>query len=384
MEKLPKKLQSKIDQRKAENALRVLPFKEELVDFSSNDYLGFARSEDISMRASDLIKEVTPINGATGSRLLTGNHKMYDQLEDFLTEHYGSESALVYNSGYDANIGFFSSVPQRGDMVLYDELVHASIRDGIQMSHAKSFKFSHNDIDHLKERILSLRAQSSSEMEIYVVTESVFSMDGDSPDLGLLVMLCREQNCFLVVDEAHATGIFGHGRDLVSQLRIQKEVFARLITFGKAIGCHGAAVLSSLCLKEYLINFSRSFIYTTALSPHTLATVLAAHQYLKEQGEPVIQTLQENINFFKSVAKRLQISERFIQSNSAIHCALVPGNSKVKNMAQQLQSHGFDVKPILSPTVKEGAERLRFCLHAFNSKEEISRVLSIFKNLLEV
>ncbi|WP_228236388.1 aminotransferase class I/II-fold pyridoxal phosphate-dependent enzyme [Allomuricauda sp. M10] len=382
MEKLPKKLQSKIDQRKAENALRALTFKGELVDFSSNDYLGFARSEDISKRASYLIKEVTPINGATGSRLLTGNHKLYGQLEDFLTEHYGSESALVFNSGYDANIGFFSSVPQRGDVVLYDELAHASIRDGIQMGHAKSFKFSHNDIDHLKERILSLRAQSSNESEIYVVTESVFSMDGDSPNLESMAMLCREQNCFLVVDEAHATGIFGQGRDMVSQLGLQKEVFARLITFGKAIGCHGAAVLGSPSLKEYLINFSRSFIYTTALSPHSLATVLAAHQYLKEQGEPVIQTLQENIGFFKSEATRLQLSEKFIQSNSAIHCALVIGNSNVKYMAQQLQSHGFDVKPILSPTVKEGEERLRFCLHAFNSKEEISRVLSLLKNLM--
>ncbi len=381
MEKLPKKLQSKIDQRKTENALRALPLKGELVDFSSNDYLGFARSEEIYTRASQIMKEVSPTNGATGSRLLTGNHKLYGQLEDFLTRHHGSESALIFNSGYDANIGFFSSVPQRGDIVLYDELAHASIRDGIQMGHAKSYKFTHNDLQDLEQKIKAFRAQSRSEIEIYVVTESVFSMDGDSPDLESLVFLCKEQNCFLVVDEAHATGIFGQGRDLISQLGLQKEIFARLITFGKAIGCHGAAILGSQFLKEYLINFSRSFIYTTGLSPHAVASVLSAYQYIKEQGEPVIQSLQENISFFKSEATRLQLSERFIESNSAIHCALVPGNTKVKYMAQQLQ--GFDVKPILSPTVKEGEERLRFCLHAFNSKEEISRVLSVFKNLME-
>ncbi len=382
MEKLSKKLQSKLAERNAGNALRSLPISRDLIDFSSNDYLGFARNAEISNKALQLLKDVSLKNGATGSRLLSGNHELYHQLEDFLADYYNSEAALVFNSGYDANIGFFSSVPQRNDIVLYDELVHASIRDGIQMGHAKSYKFAHNDLDHLEDRILSLRAESRSETDIYVVTESVFSMDGDSPDLRSLTLLCKEQNCFLVVDEAHATGIFGAGRDLISQMGLQKEVFARLITFGKAIGCHGAAILGNELLKEYLVNFSRSFIYTTALSPHTVASVLAAYQYLKEQGEPVIQSLQENIRFFKSESVRLQLSERFIQSNSAIHCALVPGNTKVKHMAQQLQSQGFDVKPILSPTVMNGEERLRFCVHAFNTREEISRVLSLLKNLI--
>ncbi|RIV44043.1 aminotransferase class I/II-fold pyridoxal phosphate-dependent enzyme [Flagellimonas pelagia] len=383
MEKLPKKLKSKLAEREVGNALRFLPAQRDLIDFSSNDYLGFARNEEISNKTSLLVKNVFPKNGATGSRLLSGNHKLYDELEDFLVRHHSSDAALVFNSGYDANIGFFSSVPQRGDIVLYDELAHASIRDGIQMSHAKSYKFAHNDLQDLEQKIKAFRAQSRSEKEIYVVTESIFSMDGDSPDLQSLAILCKEQNCFLVVDEAHATGIFGQGRDLISQLGLQKEVFARLITFGKAIGCHGAAILGNQSLKEYLINFSRSFIYTTALSPHAVASILSAYQYLKEQGEPVIQSLQENISFFKSESVRLQLSERFIQSNSAIHCVIVPGNTKVKYMAQELQLQGFDVKPILSPTVKEGGERLRFCLHAFNTKEEISRILSLLKNLME-
>ena len=280
MEKLPKKLQSKLAEREVGNALRFLPAQRDLIDFSSNDYLGLARNEEISKKASRLVKNVSPNNGATGSRLLTGNHKLYNQLEDFLVRYHGSESALVFNSGYDGNIGFFSSVPQRSDIVLYDELAHASIRDGIQMGHAKSYKFAHNDLQDLEQKIMAFRAQSRSEMEIYVVTESIFSMDGDSPDLRSLTILCKEQNCFLVVDEAHATGIFGQGRDLVSQLGLQKEVFARLITFGKAIGCHGAAILGSQPLKEYLVNFSRSFIYTTALSPHSVAIILSAYQYL--------------------------------------------------------------------------------------------------------
>ncbi|SFB67503.1 8-amino-7-oxononanoate synthase [Flagellimonas taeanensis] len=382
MEKLPKKLQSKLSARKENGSLRHLPLQGNSIDFSSNDYLGLAKSEKIAQMALDFLKECPQKNGSSGSRLLSGNHQLYARLEDFLASHHNSGSALVFNSGYDANIGFFSSVPQRGDMVLYDELVHASIRDGIQMGNAKSYKFAHNDLDHLKERILSLRAESRSEMEIYIVTESVFSMDGDSPDLKRLANFCGYNGCFLVVDEAHATGIYGNGRDLVAEQGLEQEVFARIITFGKAMGCHGAAILGSQPLKEYLVNFSRSFIYTTALPPHTMATILATYQYLGGEGASISKQLQANIGHFKQEMERLQMTDRFIKSDSAIQCALVPGNGKVKAIAKQLQTAGFDVKPILSPTVKEGEERLRFCLHAFNTKEEITKVLVLLNNLI--
>ncbi|WP_108422536.1 aminotransferase class I/II-fold pyridoxal phosphate-dependent enzyme [Flagellimonas amoyensis] len=381
MEKLPKKLQSKLSARKENGSLRHLPWQGNSIDFSSNDYLGLAKSEKIAQMALDFLKKAPQKNGSSGSRLLSGNHQLYARLEDFLAGHHNSMAALVFNSGYDANIGFFSSVPQRGDMVLYDELVHASIRDGIQMGNAKSYKFAHNDIDDLARHVERSRNMDGL-AEIYIVTESIFSMDGDSLDLKRLANFCRDNGCFLVVDEAHATGIYGNGRDLVAEQGLEQEVFARIITFGKAMGCHGAAILGSESLKEYLVNFSRSFIYTTALPPHTVATILAAYQYLGDEGAAISKQLQANIGHFKQEMERLQMTDRFINSDSAIQCALVPGNGKVKAIAKQLQTAGFDVKPILSPTVKEGEERLRFCLHAFNTKEEITKVLTLLNNLI--
>ncbi len=384
MEKFPKKLIAKLSQRKENNALRSLPQSGQRIDFSSNDYLGMAKN------ALEPLEHRVQQNGATGSRLLTGNHKLYQELETLLESHHNSESALVFNSGYDANIGFFSSVPQRGDIVLYDELVHASIRDGILMSHAKSYKFSHNNLGSLERKLVSLRApayrtgrQSRNQAEIYVVTESVFSMDGDSPNLKALAAFCKKNNCFLVVDEAHATGVFGDGTDLVSELGLERNVFARIITFGKGIGCHGAAILGSESLKQYLVNYARSLIYTTALPPHSVASILSAYHYLKKQGGEIFEQLYQNIDYFKQEIERLQISDKFIASNSAIHCAVISGNDEVKKIAVYLKQEGFDVKPILSPTVKEGEERLRFCLHAFNTKEEISQVLQLLKSFME-
>src|SRR5690606_18769580 len=188
--------------------------------------------------------------------------------EDYIKEFHGSEAALIYNSGYDANIGFFSSVPQRGDIILYDELVHASIREGIRLSHARAFKFKHNDLQDLDSLLLKYNSKQDNldQRYIYVVTESVFSMDGDTALLEGLTNITDIQGAYLIVDEAHATGVFGKkGQGLVQHLDLQKRVFARIITFGKAMGAHGAVITGSKLLGDYLINFSRSFIYTTAL-----------------------------------------------------------------------------------------------------------------------
>jgi 8-amino-7-oxononanoate synthase len=288
---------------------------------------------------------------------------------------------LIFNSGYDANVGFFSAVPQRNDVILYDELSHASIRDGIQLSNAKSYKFQHNDFEDLERIILKLSSDNQQSTTIFVVTESVFSMDGDTPNLEKLVQLCNKNNCFLVVDEAHALGVFGdHGEGLVQMLGLQDEVFARIMTFGKGLGCHGAAILGSQKLIDYLVNFARSFIYTTGLSPHSVATILVAYQHLQTEKE-ALQKLRENVIHFNQEKKQLGLNPLFVRSKSAIQSAIIPGNQKVKNIANQLQEKGFDVKAILSPTVPEGQERIRFCLHSYNSKEEISevlRLLSIF------
>lgn len=376
--KLPENLLKKLEIRKQNNSLRKLPSFNNLVDFSSNDYIGFSKSELIfKLSHHYLIENEIIQNGATGSRLISGNHSLYQIAEAFIASFHEAETALIFNSGYDANVGFFSALPQRNDVILYDELSHASIRDGISMSNAKSYKFNHNDFEDLERLILKF-----PETNIYVVTETVFSMDGDSPNLEELVELTEKYNCYLVVDEAHTLGVFGDkGEGLTQYLQLHNRIFTRIMTFGKGLGCHGAVVLGSPELKEYLINFSRSFVYTTGLSPHAVATILIAYQYLETEKES-IEKLRQNIVFFNQQKNLLGLKPMFVRSKSAIQSAIIPGNENVKRIAQQLQDKGFDVKAILSPTVPEGQERLRFCIHSYNREEEISQVLEFLRDLI--
>lgn len=384
MKKIPKNLSKKLEIRMQNNALRQLPSEKKNIDFASNDYLGLSQSEAVFHATHQyLIEKKRTQNGATGSRLLSGNHNLYSITEDFISNFHQVESALIFNSGYDANVGFFSSVPQKGDLILYDELCHASIRDGIQLSYAKAYKFNHNDFEDLEKFIVKFQSSKSQiPTNIYIVTESVFSMDGDTPNLEELVHLSEKHNCYLVLDEAHALGVFGvNGTGLVQQFDLQDKVFARIMTFGKGLGCHGAAVLGSEDLKEYLVNFARSFIYTTGLSPHSVATILIAYQHLEIEKENM-HLLRENIIHFNQQKNLLGLKPIFVRSKSAIQSAIIPGNEKVKWIAKQIQEKGFDVKAILSPTVPEGQERLRFCLHAFNSKEEITEVLQLLSTFV--
>jgi len=376
--KLPENLIQKLETRKQTNALRQLPSFNNRVDFSSNDYIGFSRSETIFKQAHHYLIENDIIqNGATGSRLLSGNHYLYQITETLIKEFHESESALIFNSGYDANVGFFSAVPQRNDVILYDELSHASIRDGISMSNAKSYKFSHNDFEDLERLILKF-----PETNIYIVTETVFSMDGDCPNLEELAELTEKHNCYLIVDEAHSLGVFGDkGEGIIQSLNLHNRIFSRIVTFGKGLGCHGAVVLGNSELKEYLVNFARSFIYTTGLSPHSVATILIAYQQL-EIEKKTIEKLRQNIIFFNQQKNLLGLKPMFVRSKSAIQSAIIPGNENVKQIAQQLQDKGFDVKAILSPTVPKGQERLRFCIHSFNTEEEISEVLEFMRDLI--
>ena len=403
----PKKLQNKLDRRIENNSLRQLSAQNNLVDFSSNDYLGYAKLEELFNKSHQYLVDHQYIqNGVSGSRLLSGNHELYSVVENQLRHVHQSE-ALVFNSGYDANLGFFSCVPQRNDVVLYDEYSHASIRDGIQLSNAKAYSFRHNNLEDLEKK-LKRHSQSNKNthaesVEVYIVTESVFSMDGDSPDLIAIQKLCKKFNACLIVDEAHALGVFNFG--LVQQLGIENKVFARIVTFGKALGCHGAAVLGSQELKDYLINFSRSFIYTTGLSPHSLATIHIAYKTLVtssgflcnemeekivsrskglEKPQSDIQKLQKNIHYFKEKSAELELSELFIPSSSAIQCCVISGNVVVKQCAKELHKNGFDVRPILSPTVKKGQERLRFCLHNYNTKEQIDEVLNLLSTFVKL
>ncbi|MFM9826185.1 aminotransferase class I/II-fold pyridoxal phosphate-dependent enzyme, partial [Flavobacterium sp.] len=335
----PKNLSAKLETRKQNNALRKLSLPNDLIDFASNDYIGFSKNKAIFDATHQyLIDNKITQNGATGSRLLTGNHKIYQEAETYIAKFHQTESALIFNSGYDANVGFFSSVPQKGNLILYDELCHASIRDGIQLSNAKAYKFQHNDFEDLEKKITNYKLQITNQ-EIYIVTESVFSMDGDTPNLEELAKISNKYKCHLVIDEAHALGVFGHpevsgGEGLVQLLGLQEQVFARIMTFGKGLGCHGAAILGSLELKDYLVNFARSFIYTTGLSPHSVATIIIAYQHLQTEKRSIEQ-LRENIIHFNQEKTLLGLKPMFVRSKSAIQSAIIPGNQNVKFIANQ-------------------------------------------------
>ena len=376
MLELSKKLKSKIEKRKTENSLRQLTNNGNLIDFSSNDYLGLSKSKALFTATHNyLVSNEIFQNGSTGSRLISGNHKLYSQLENELANIHNSESALIFNSGYDANIGFFSSVPQKGDVILYDSFIHASIRDGIRLSNSKAFSYEHNNLEDLKLKLNRL----PKDTEIFIVTESVFSMDGDSPDLNELINISKKFRAKLIVDEAHAFGVFGMG--LAQKSKLENHFFARIITYGKALGTHGAVILCNTDLKEYLINFSRSFIYTTALPPHSIASIKIGYELLLDKSEA--DKLNKNIILFKQKCKALQLDKLFISSQSAIQSCIIQGNTNIKSISSAIINKGFSVKAILSPTVQKNKERLRFCIHSFNTQSEIDEVLELLKDNLQ-
>jgi len=344
-----------------------------LVDFCSNDYLGFARSGEFR----DLIeKEIachqSALNGSTGSRLISGNLSYIEELEKNIAAYHKSEAGLIFNSGYDANVGLFSSLPQRGDTVITDELIHASIIDGVRLSYANRYIFKHNDLNSLEAKL------KQSKGICYVVVESVYSMDGDAPPILDLLMLTEKYNANLIVDEAHAVGLYDNG--LINKLNLESRVFARIVTFGKALGCHGAIVLGNASLREYLINFARSFIYTTAAPFHQIASIKIAYQLLMD-SQKVADQLSANISLFKQLIKAND-NYPLVKSDSAIQCILLNSNEKAKHVASELQSKRLDVRAILSPTVPQDSERIRICLHAFNAEDEIDLLTHTINELI--
>ncbi|SDC13032.1 aminotransferase class I/II-fold pyridoxal phosphate-dependent enzyme [Pedobacter soli] len=367
MRKIEQFLNSKLQERKDNLSIRNLSTNLPPVDFCSNDYLGFAQSAELRQLVSALTQQV-PLykNGSGGSRLLSGNTTYIEETEQFIASFHGVASGLIFNSGYDANVGLLSSIPQRGDTIITDELVHASIIDGCRLSHATRYKFAHNDVNALETKL------KTAQGNIFVVVESVYSMDGDTAPLTAIATLCEQYGANLIVDEAHATGIFGEtGKGLVHQLNLTNQVFATVVTFGKAIGAHGAIVLGSQNLRHYLINFARSFIYTTAAPIHNIITVNAAYQLLRKTDLSIIH---QKIALFRKLIKAKHIQA--LDSESAIQGILFPSNERAKQAATTLQQAGFDVRAILSPTVALGKERLRICLHTFNADEEITSLVN--------
>jgi 8-amino-7-oxononanoate synthase len=361
-------IETRLNERKTAGTLRALKADNALVDFCSNDYLGFARAEILKQKTELFIAQYPHyLNGATGSRLLSGNSDFCELLEAEIAQYHNADAGLIFNSGYDANLGLFSSLPQRGDTIITDELIHASIIDGTRLSYANRYVFKHNDLDSLHDKLKHAKGN------VYIAVESVYSMDGDIAPLKEIIALAALYNARVIVDEAHAVGVFNKG--LVNEMGLENEVFARLVTFGKALGTHGAIILGGIKLRQYLINFARSFIYTTAAPFHQLVSIKMAYELLNHSVAEQ-NVLADNIKLFKS---QLSGNENLIQSNTAIQSMIVSGNQQTADLAKTIQTAGFDVRPILSPTVPVGKERLRICLHAFNTQANINNLTNLIK-----
>ena len=358
----PPIIKRRLQERESKGNKRKLRDQTHLQDFSSNDYLGLARNEDLRQFQKKYLSRYGRLTlGGTGSRLLSGNTNVYEEVEEFLSKYFKAESALIFNSGYMANQGLISAVATRGDTVIYDQLSHICIKEGAWLSRATSYSFLHNDLMDLESRLRSAKGTK------FVITESVFSMDGDFSPLEELVSLCQKHGAYLIVDEAHSTGVYGEGAGLLVEKNLQDKVFACIYTFGKGPGFHGACVTGTKALKEYLINFCRTFIYTTSFPPTDILKIRSIFEFISE-NPGLHDQLMDRIRLFKKDMGNRSISD------SAIQPVIIPGNEKCRNVADRLQELGFDVRAILSPTVKKGEERLRVSLHVHNSQEDVKRL----------
>lgn len=364
-------LLKKLHGREANSSLRTLDKQQEGIDFYSNDYLGLAGNKDFQGKLSSRIRQTNLSHGSTGSRLISGNHPLFEETEKLIADFHETKAALIFNSGYDANIGLLSCVPGREDVILYDNLVHASVRDGIRLSLAAAFSFAHNDPKQLEEKLQRIKKR------VFVVVESVYSMDGDKAPLEAIVFLCKKYGAYLIVDEAHATGVVGQrGEGLVQHLGLQDQCFARILTFGKALGVHGAAIVGSNSLKQFLLNYARSFIYTTALPPASVAAIVETYRRF-----PLMKTERDHLKGLIALFQKADIPFKKMVSETPIQIVLTPGNEQAKKLERQLQKQGFMIKSILSPTVPKGSERLRIILHSFNTREEVEELVKTFERL---
>jgi 8-amino-7-oxononanoate synthase len=360
-------LQTELAQRKASGLLRTLVNNEDAIDFSSNDYFGFSKSEAYAINENKIGF------GATGSRSITGNTKEAEEAEKKIAQFHRQESALIFNSGYAANVGLFSCLAAKGDTYLSDEYIHASIIDGMRLSYATRVKFKHNSVADLEIKLQQAQGRK------WVAVESIYSMDGDEAPLQAMTELCKKYEALLIVDEAHALGVFGaNGEGLVCNYNLEQEVYACIYTFGKAAGLHGAAVAGSEALRNYLINRARSFIFSTALPPVAYQQISIAYELLPTADK---KKLTDLIAYFQLEIKKVK-GISFLVSHSPIQAILVGDNFRSKALASHLLSKGFFVRAILSPTVPMGKERLRICLHSFNTAAQIDLLLIELKSFL--
>jgi len=351
--------------------LRKLPGKvpADLINLSSNDYLGLNADQDLKHEFLKTVNWQTTSLSAASSRLLTGDNPEYKQLETTIASAYGRQSCLIFNSGYHANIGILPALATKKDLILADKLVHASIIDGMKLSQAEIKRYNHMDYKHLQNLLEKYRNEYD---QVFIVTESIFSMDGDLADLELLVKLKNEYKCLLYVDEAHSVGVRGtNGLGLVEETGLIQDVDFIVGTFGKALASTGAFVVCDEVIREYLVNCSRSLIFTTALPPINLAWsdfVFRKLPFLAHKREQLHQIT-------KLLADSLQVS-----AQSHILPFIIGANEDAIACAQKLGELGFHVMPIRQPTVPAGTARLRLSLHANLKAEQLLPLIEFMKS----
>lgn len=345
------------------------------VDFASNDYLGLAGSDRLARAVMRAMAEGVPV-GAAGSRLLRGNTEVQEQFEKQAAAFFGAESALGLGGGYVANFALLSTLPQRGDLLLMDELSHASTHEGARSTRAETAHFRHNDVTHASDVITSWR-RGGGTGAVWICVESLYSMDGDRAPLAELAELA-DTHGFLVVDEAHATGVFGpQGRGLAHDLEGRDNVLT-LHTLGKALGGSGALICGPKLLRDFMVNRSRPFIFATAPSP--LMAVAGSEALAILQDEPQRQTALHDLisHFNQGLAARLP---HLPPSGSQIVPLIVGENAAAVALAQQVQAQGFDLRAIRPPTVPQGTARLRVSLTLNATPQDVTRLLDTLEEL---
>lgn len=372
---MSKIFENKLQKIKRENNYRELKFANG-IDFSSNDYLGLSNHPKIKEAVVNALNSGVSI-GSSGSRLLTGNKIEHQILEKFAAEYFNKDACLFFSSGFLANYAIFTTLPERKDFIIYDELIHASVRDGIKASDAKSIKFKHNDLKSLKETIE--RAQSLNANFIWLGIESVYSMDGDLANItGILELIKNYKNIYLIIDEAHSTGVFGEdGKGFSYNLNYENLIV--LHTCGKAVGVSGALVCASHEIIEYLINKSRPFIYTTAESPIIAVAVkeaLIVSQKESWRREKLLELIQYTNNNYSSILTPhpKPSPSRGEGVSTQIIPVILNDSLKALSVASFLQSKGFDIRAVRPPTVPSA--RLRVSLNANRTKDEVDNLFS--------
>ena len=343
------------------------------VDLSSNDYLGLTGHPKLIEAAKKALDEFGAGTGA--SRLLSGDLNIHHRLEESIACFKNKKAALVFNSGYQANVGIFNSLYGKDDVIFSDRLNHASIVDGILLSRAKVFRFRHNDLNDLDDILKNRRGKFKKAL---IVTETIFSMDGDRPPLKELVNLKERYDCHMMVDEAHATGVYGkNGSGVVEEEGLSDRVDIIMGTFSKALGSFGAYIAASKEIIDYLINTCRSFIYSTSLPPAVTACNLASLEVIKE--EPYRrERLLKNARYFRGMLKNALFETR---GSSQIIPVIIGDSRNTGRIAKELQAKGWWVLPIRPPTVPKIEARLRFSLNFHHNSENLQKLTEDFSHV---